>query len=283
MLECRSFTSRRSTDDTCSSHRGAGCLSRAGHRTGPGERADRTRYGPRTGRAANATGGGCRKGRHAGDDRSRRRGDRRRQPESRSPRCAGGGARLRWLPVAATRARASADDVRQRSLRAWQPRAGTGHRENHPGHLVGQHGTRLGVGPGRLRGESIRSPLPGQQLLQHRAGQWSELLGVVGRDRVRQRHLGILLRNQQSLGERFHQHDAGRHSPRRDVSPRGLARAAPRDARAGPRDRGRRDRPADRPQSLPLGRRLPGDVEAGRDGAVQPWGARVARRVLAGV
>ena len=47
-----------------------------------------------------------------------------------------------------------------------------------------------------------------------RARQRTEFLRVGGADSLRQRHLGVLRRDQQTVGERFHQHDARRDRAR---------------------------------------------------------------------
>ena len=86
--------------------------------------------------------------------------------------------------------------------------------------------TRLGLGPGRFRRQSGRPPVPGQQLLHVGPCQWPELLRVGGVDRLRQRHLGVLRRDQPRVAERFHQHHPRRHCARRDVLPGGAGSCA---------------------------------------------------------
>ena len=132
---------------------------------------------------------------------------------------------MRGLSPAQCRQGPVSDHRRQCDVRSGEPRSRAGDGASHAQDLVGEHGARVGLGPGRLHRQPDRPPVSRQQLLQHRPGQRLELLRVGGRDRVRQRHLGVLRRDQPCVAERLHQHDAGRHRARRDVPPYGLAGA----------------------------------------------------------
>ena len=95
------------------------------------------------------------------------------------------GAGVRGLSEAERRQVALPGHDHQRRLRGRESDTRPGHRENHAQDVVGEHGERLGLGPGRLQGQPDRPPLPRQQLLHGRSRQWPELLRVGGRDRVR--------------------------------------------------------------------------------------------------
>ena len=126
-------------------------------------------------------------------------------------------------------------------------------------------------------------PVPGQQLLQRRPRQRPELLGVGGGHGVRQRHLGVLRRNEPCLAERFHQHDAGRHRARRDVPSRGVARAGhAQDRQAAALERDRRDgaRPDHRREPLHQRRRVARDRQTERLGADRASPASASMGVL---
>ncbi len=135
------------------------------------------------------------------------------------------GAPLRGLSQTECREGVLADDGRQRFLRAGESRARSGHRGDHAEDVVGQHAAGLGLGPGRFHGQSARPPIPGEQLLQHRARQRPQFLGIGRPHRVRQRHVGILRRDQPRVAERSRQHNPRRDRARRDVPPHGLAGA----------------------------------------------------------
>ena len=130
----------------------------------------------------------------------------------------------------------------------------------------------------------IGHPYQGNNYFTVGPRQWPELLRVGGADRLRQRHLGVFRRDQPAVGERLHQHDARRHRARRDVPPRGLARARHPGHRAWAtvaRDRCDRPGSGDRLQPLPDGGRQARHRQARRHGAVDARRVHVGGRALA--
>ena len=89
----------------------------------------------------------------------------------------------------------------------------------------GPHGAGSGLGPGRFHGQSDRPPVSGNNYFNAGRANGLSFWESAGVTAFRQRHLGILRRDQPRVAERPHQHDARRHRARRDVSPHGLAGA----------------------------------------------------------